>query len=335
MDSLTVLCCTDPGARAGKHIGADGTSARIETKTNFTFRTIPVRDFDSFVGALAEVERNPLEYLIRGEPTPLAREAKAAGRTVRRLTANDPIYFASAARGRHWWLADSDDMLPPEGVDPTSLEAIEHVVAHLGDEFRDASFWWQLTSSAGTAKAGGKIKLRLGFWLGEPVTDEAAAEHAYALNEAARVKVLDPAIYRTGQPNLVARPTFAAGVADPITVRSGVVRKARDTVKLVPRRRAGHVPGVGGGGLQEVEYDDDGKARNGREGVLPPHLPRRGRQRSRGRHVRGLRRPGVRAGGEGAVPRPERGRERLASPKDHREGAPRLAERGAAAEAVR
>src|SRR4051794_11369350 len=268
MDSLTVLCCTDPGARAGKHIGADGTSARIETKTNFTFRTLPVRDFDSFVGALAEVERNPLEYLIRGEPTPLAWEAKAAGRTVRRLTATDPVYFASAARGRHWWLADSDDMLPPEGVDPTSPEAIEHVVAHLGDEFRDVSFWWQLTSSAGTARAGGKIKLRLGFWLGEPVTDEAAAEHACALNEAVGFEVLDPAIYRTGQPNLVARPTFAAGLADPITVRSGVVRKARDTVKLVPRRRAGHVPGGGGGGLQEVEYDDDGRARDGREAVL-------------------------------------------------------------------
>ena len=132
MDSITVLRCADPGARAGKHIGADGASAKIETKTNFTFRTIPVRDFDSLVGALAEVERDPLEYLIRGEPTPLAWEAKAAGRTVRRLTATDPIYFASAPRGRHWWLADSDDMLPPEGVDPTSLEAIEHAVSPPG-----------------------------------------------------------------------------------------------------------------------------------------------------------------------------------------------------------
>src|SRR3954469_792314 len=269
MDSLTVLRCADPGARAGKHIGADGTSAKIETKTNFTFRTSPVRDFDSFVGALAEVERNPLEYLIRGEPTPLAWEAKAAGRTVRRLTATDPVYFASAPRGRHWWLADSDDMLPPEGVGPTSPEAIGHVAAHLGDEFRDCTYWWQLTSSAGTARAGGKIKLRLGFWLEEPVTDEAAAEHASALNEAARIKVLDPRIYYTGQPNLVARPTFAAGVADPIRVRSGVVRKARDAIRLVPRRRAGYVPGSGGGGLQEVEYDDDtGKARDGREAVL-------------------------------------------------------------------
>src|SRR3954451_5063782 len=122
MDSLTVLRCADPGARAGKHIGADGTSAKIETKTNFTFRTIPVRDFDSLVAALAEVERDPLEYLIRGEPTSLAWEAKAAGRTVRRLTATEPVYFAGASLGRHWWLGDVDKLLPPPGVDPTSPE---------------------------------------------------------------------------------------------------------------------------------------------------------------------------------------------------------------------
>src|SRR3954453_20314071 len=184
MDSLTVLRCADPGARAGKHIGADGASAKIETKTNFTFRTISVRDFDSFVGALAEVERNPLEYPIRGEPTPLAWEAKAAGRTVRRLTRTDPVYFARAPRGRCWWLGHLDKLLPEPGVDPTSPEAVEHRVSLLGDAVRDVSYWWQFTSSAGTAKAAGRIKLRLGLWLEEPVTDEDAAEHACALNDA-------------------------------------------------------------------------------------------------------------------------------------------------------
>ena len=48
-----------------------------------------------------------------------------------------------------------------------------------------------------------------------------------------------------------------------------------------------------------------------------------------------MRRPGVRTGGGGAVPRPEPGRERLAPPQDRREGAPRLAEPARAAEAVR
>src|SRR3954449_9561667 len=184
MDSITVLRCADPGARAGKHIGADGVSAKIETKTNFTFRTVPVRDFDSFVGALAEVERDPLEYLIRGEPTDLASAKKAAGRTVRRLTASDPVYFARTPRGQHWWLADSDDTLPPEGVDPTSLEAIEHVVARLGDEVRDVSFWWQLTSSAGTARAAGRIKCRLGLWLQKAGTHQGPAGGASAPEEA-------------------------------------------------------------------------------------------------------------------------------------------------------
>ena len=89
--------------------------------------------------------------------------------------------------------------------------------------------------------------------------------------------MLDPAIYRTGQPNLVARPTFAAGVADPIRVRSGVVRKARDAVRLVPRRREGYVPGVGGGGLQEVEYDDE-PARPGTD--ARPSSPASGSTRS-------------------------------------------------------
>src|SRR3954454_16257304 len=69
MDSLTVLRCVDPGARGGKHIGADGTSAKIETKTNFTFRTIPVRDFDSFVGALALIlpDRSVVLAAVGGE----------------------------------------------------------------------------------------------------------------------------------------------------------------------------------------------------------------------------------------------------------------------------
>ena len=80
--------------------------------------------------------------------------------------------------------------------------------------------------------------------------------------------MLDPAIYRTGQPNLVARPTFAEGVADPIHVRSGVVRKAHDAVRLVPRRRAGYVPGLGGGGPRRSSTRRHRPDREGREAAL-------------------------------------------------------------------
>src|SRR4051794_5981070 len=125
-EHVTVLRCADLGARAGKHIPGDGSEpAGIKLRTRFTFRTIPVRDLDGMVAALAEVEQDPLEYLIRGEPTALAWEVKAVGGTVQRLTATPPFYFASAPIGRRMWLADVDKLLPRQGMDPTSPEAIE------------------------------------------------------------------------------------------------------------------------------------------------------------------------------------------------------------------
>lgn len=112
------------------------------------------------------------------------------------------------------------DNFAPMLCDPIEdpVEAIlEFIYTQLPRAFHGAGYHWQLSGSAGhTSKAG--LNVHLWFWLAEPLTS--AQLKAWANATGANV---DKALFSPTQWHYTAAPLFEDGVADPISVRSGLV----------------------------------------------------------------------------------------------------------------
>ena len=123
---------------------------------------------------------------------------------------------------RRWVRFDLDRLPAPRGVDlrdGASAAAIAR--ATLPPEFHPAGCWWQQTSGAGI-KPG--LNLRLGFWLDRPVGQA-------VLDRWLVGAPIDASVFRPVQPIYVA-PPILKGVADPVPVRTGLLRGRDDTVAV-------------------------------------------------------------------------------------------------------
>jgi hypothetical protein len=236
--------------------------------TRFTSTEHPVASIDQLASVLRAIEPDPYSLVIRGAPTEAALMAASAGRPVRRSKNpldGEPGYFA--ARARHYLMIDIDDLLCPNGIDPVSLEALEHAIAQLPPEFHQASYFYQWSSKAGLKP--GLIKLHVWFWLDRPIADEEVKLWANAWNAHVGFTLIDPALYDPVQAHYVASPRFF-GVEDPVLVRSGLVRKAQDAVALqLPERTwvsvSSRLPRQD---RADAGQDGTGKAIDGRESLL-------------------------------------------------------------------
>ena len=101
-------------------------------------------------------------------------------------------------------------------VDP--VDAIEHLVELLLEEFAGASCWWQFSSSQGFKP--GLLNARVWFLLDRPVADEDLKRWADVVNAAAGLKLVDPGLYNPAQPHYVARPILE-GIDDPLPRHTG------------------------------------------------------------------------------------------------------------------
>lgn len=254
VDTLTVLMTLDPRKLAVKRLslGSNGEWRIIpyDKAVWFACREVGVDDLLSLGRTIQLLEPIRRTFVIRGRPKPYTNRARC-----RRL-AHDregaPATFEAASR---CWLAVDLDSLPvppwPEGINRPPIDpAKDHGLcvrigtAVLPPAFQDVSCFYQLTSSAGV-KPG--IRIRLWFWLDQPVADGEASRWLKAYP-------VDIALYRTVQPHYIAAPVFSPPELDPVPVRSGFFWKDRTTVavpdlsppKQRPRRRsASHLPACG------------------------------------------------------------------------------------------
>jgi hypothetical protein len=103
----------------------------------------------------------PNVLVIRGKPAP-SLNLKGA---VRRLKKN----FATSPQGRWWILIDFDKIPLPSGLSVTRNAKVVagHLVSLLPEEFYDASYHYQLSSSAGL-KNPDVASMHIWFWLAQP-----------------------------------------------------------------------------------------------------------------------------------------------------------------------
>jgi hypothetical protein len=111
---------------------------------------------------------------------------------------------------------------------------VEWAVQHLlPPEFREASFVYQLSSSAGLTKADDHLNVHLWFFTDRPFWDEELRNWAHWWNTKEQGKIVDPSLYNPVQPHYTCDPELLEGLVDPLAGRRlGVVRRKRRTVPL-------------------------------------------------------------------------------------------------------
>ena len=127
------------------------------------------------------------------------------------------------------------------------------------EEFRDASCWWQWSSSQGVPARLGEappdaLRLHLWFWLDRAVPDEDLRR--WANTRKAEGLPVDAALFNPVQPHYTARPLFD-GLSDPLPRRSGFREGLVDEVALVLPEPAPTPAynGHGGGGCDGAGLD--------------------------------------------------------------------------------
>jgi len=121
----------------------------------------------------------------------------------------------------------------PQGwtLDQASISKIcEYIVHLLPPEFHDASYHWQLSSSAGVFDQT-TVSAHFWFWLAKPIPDIALRAWAKHVNDVAGFKLIDPTLFQHVQPHFVAAPMFK-NMPDPFPDRSGLVIKSSGQVDL-------------------------------------------------------------------------------------------------------
>ena len=203
----------------------------------------PVSGISSLSAMLKMVEARRDCMVIRGAARP---DLDLDRPQLRRKT-----HFQTPPAGRSWILIDVDKVPLPPGLSlQRDVAAVcEHLVGRLPAEFHQASYHWQLSSSAGITDSS-VVSLHLWFWLDRPVTDTQLKAWSTYWNAEVGIKLIDPALFNDVQAHFTAAPVFV-GLDDPFPVRSGLVRKAIDEVALkLPRPRKAHSARVGRPPLQ-------------------------------------------------------------------------------------
>lgn len=239
-DTVTILKTTD-GKLATKQIVKNTSTGKVEFvqfDAGYLFQALPnypVRDIRSLSDLLTALEGMPEFFVIRGEPVdPAAAEQMLM---LRRGSGQGTAFtgnFRTPDLGRRYVLIDVDKLSLPSGMSLTQQSVgiiCEYVVGLLPQEFHDASYHWQLSSSAGFGDPS-RVSLHLWFWLVQPVADLDLRRWGKFVNEKSGLKLVDTALFSHVQPHYTAAPVFN-GVKDPFPARSALVKKLVDSVDLV------------------------------------------------------------------------------------------------------
>ena len=206
----------------------------------FTVEPRSVHDIHELATLIANLEHDPLAFVIRG---PLSEHGQAAlaadanarlNRRKREKNGADKAHWQDGGTSIIWDMIDMDDLdagdfdfiNDPEGY-------VRHVIAtELPSFYEGASCFWQYSARSGTYK-GGNPGLHLWFWYDRPVDLRLFRRWV----ETERPKT-DKALYMEVQPHLLTAPVFKGGAVDPIKQRSGFIQGARDVVTLPEIRPA-------------------------------------------------------------------------------------------------
>jgi hypothetical protein len=238
-DHLIVLAVMD-GHRATKLIRAVANSAHPTIEPfdagykYYVLNGVAVDSIFTLSETLHALAGLPNMLAIRGQPEPTLDVSVPQ----RRLGSGDGAAFHGNFRtppsGRRYMLIDFDKVALPSGLEllpETAVRVCEYLVSLLPKEFSNISYHYQLSSSAGLID-NTVASVHIWFWLAQPIPDHALKRWAKVVNGKLPKKLIDDALFQHVQAHYTANPIFD-GMPDPFPVRSGLVKKERDSVVLV------------------------------------------------------------------------------------------------------
>ena len=225
-DTITIVRCER--GRAAKAFDDDEVYP-ISVGRYFRHVELPCSSIVELHSGLILIEGWSEAFIIRGEPRNRGNPClPALLRTTTSLATFREV-------PRHWLMFGVSNVTAPAGIDPVSIDAIEHVVGLLPSEFQNASFVSQWPDDAGVKP--GKIKLRLWYWLEEAIGSDEL--RAWAKNLAPLPSgrpLIDLAPFSAVQPHYTARPMYWGEDDDPIPLRTLLVKLTKDSVRLKIRK---------------------------------------------------------------------------------------------------
>jgi hypothetical protein len=235
-DILYVVCKTR-GRRLAKRVDlkSDGSGGyEISSYEKSTLFTLEARASDGIVAFgrdLFTISRDPTAAVLRGA----LLEKVLPGHGYRRKSQDvDPALNSLRGMSRLWISVDCDDIPTPVGSADWLSDipaSVRHLLTLLPPELRGVTCIAQCTGSAGFV-ADGLMRVRLWFWLFEPVSDLEARCWGKSWNAAKGSKLIDTSIYTPVALNYTAKPVLGPGVRDPVPQRWHFVHGQRDRAWL-------------------------------------------------------------------------------------------------------
>jgi hypothetical protein len=199
-------------------------------------RSTEFGDIKGLAAALGKLESRDNYFVIRGE----LRGGDFRKESVnRRYLWNDPDHQPDwDARDRQWAMFDIDniewtgpEMVTREEYERTLVGIIRDILPQC---FRDVSFYYHMSSSAGLTKIDDgsyrvghtTLKVHLWYWLDRPVCDGSLRDWIRSNKMS-----IDAAPFNPVQPHYTSNPTFRGG-DDPLTWRSGIVDQIKPVLVL-------------------------------------------------------------------------------------------------------
>jgi hypothetical protein len=237
--------------RAGKSYRPDPSGLRIAVKAAdyslgnvFLCEWYDVDNHREFFELLKSLSTDPTAFIIRGMMADWGavqqqhRPTKRTGYVVYRRSVKihgEKGYFAEWPFRRYQML-DLDGAPLPQGMsavaDPETCVkwAVQNL---LPPEFANASFVYQLSSSAGLTKAKNELNVHLWFYTQQAHKNEELRAWARWWNAKQRCKIIDPALFTEVQPHYTNEPELLDGLVDPLAGRRlGLVTRAQPIVDL-------------------------------------------------------------------------------------------------------
>jgi hypothetical protein len=248
---LRVLRTSRGRDRAGKSYRPDSSGSRHAIKASdyklgevFLANAYAVDSFEDFYEYLQEWSTDQTGFIVRGHfanfwgfPQRTHLITKRTGYVVYRRsmkTHGADGYFDEYPRKLQ--MLDLDGMPLPEDLSVTRNpeECVKWAVDHLlPPEFRQASFIYQLSSSAGLSKLDNELNAHLWFITDESYGNDELRAWSRWWNAKQQRKILDPTLYTAVQPHYINEPELLDGLVDPLAGRRlGLVYRAHRTVNL-------------------------------------------------------------------------------------------------------
>ncbi|MGF6635109.1 DEAD/DEAH box helicase [Paraburkholderia sp. MM6662-R1] len=245
---ITVLTSLDHPVNKRFYLDEDQQVQKQNFQNAFLFEasTVSVGGIEDLAKLIQFCSVDNRHILIRGLPV------SAKTQNVRKTGEN----FTEHPKGTPWAMLDFDNIEVPPTIDALSVEAIEWVIAKLPAEFRNVTYFYQHSGSAGVLGENGAplksgLNVHLFFWLDRRVPGKALSAYLslhcmetgfYTLGENAGGNValsvgIDPAPLRSEvQAHYIASPTIETGVSCRITPesRQGLIRKECGGVTIPP-----------------------------------------------------------------------------------------------------